>query len=181
MEIDKNPLGVVLIKPDIFVDNRGIFSETYNFSKYFEAGIIENFLQDNFSASTKAGTLRGLHFQLPPYAQAKIVRCTKGSIFDVAVDIRRQSSTFGEWCGYELTAENSLQLYIPEGFAHGFVTLEDNSEVAYKCSSFYTKGAEAGIIYNDSDIAINWPSLGDIVLNEKDRDAPSLKDIVNLF
>lgn len=181
MEIDKTSLGVCLIKPDIFADNRGIFSETYNFSKYFEAGIVEKFVQDNFSSSTKAGTLRGLHFQLPPHAQSKIVRCTRGSIFDVAVDIRRQSLTFGHWCGYELTANNSLQLYIPEGFAHGFITLEDNSEVAYKCSSFYNKDAERGIIYSDIDIAINWPFEGDIILNEKDKKSPSLKDSLNLF
>ena len=135
---------IVLIKPKKYDDPRGFFAETYSRRKYLEFGIDVEFVQDNHSISKKVSTLRGLHFQAPPYAQAKLVRCGRGAIFDVAVDIRRGSPNYGQWDGYELTAENGYQLFVPVGFAHGFVTLEPNSEIVYKCSDYYAPEAGAG-------------------------------------
>ena len=154
------------------IDHRGFFAETYSRRKYFELGIDVEFVQDNHSLSREVGTLRGLHFQAPPHAQAKLVRCGRGALFDVAVDIRRGSPTYGHWQGYELTAENGEQLYIPVGFAHGFVTLMPDSEIVYKCSDYYAPETEGAILWNDPDIGIDWPTEVDPILSDKDAIAP---------
>ena len=162
-------------------DDRGFFAETYNRRKYFELGIDVEFVQDNHSISRKAGTLRGLHFQAPSHAQAKLVRCGRGAIFDVAVDIRRGSPTYGQWEGYELTAANGHQLYVPIGFAHGFVTLVPNSEVMYKCSDYYAPETEGAVLWHDPDIGIDWPGIVDPILSDKDAGAPLLADLESPF
>ena len=136
---------LILIKPNRHRDKRGFFSETYSRREYKKLGIDEEFLQDNHSFSWEAGTLRGLHFQFPEYAQAKLVRCGNGAIFDVAVDIRKGSPKFGHWEGYELSAENGHQLYVPVGFAHGFLTLKPGSEIVYKCTNYYAPHAEGSL------------------------------------
>src|SRR5579872_1043663 len=148
IEIIKTPLeGVILIKPRVFYDNRGYFFESYNRHRWQEAGLLIDFVQDNQSMSQK-NTLRGLHFQAPPYAQGKLVRVVKGSALDVAVDIRKNSPTFGKYFAQELSENNFLQMYIPEGFAHGFLTLEDNTVFAYKCTNYYHGPSETGIIWD---------------------------------
>ena len=147
--------AVRLIKPTRIVDHRGYFAELHNYRDYSSMGIDVKFVQDNHSVSYEVFTLRGLHFQAPPRAQAKLVRCGRGAIFDVAVDIRRGSPNYGHWRGYELTAENGEQLYIPVGFAHGFVTLEPDSEIVYKCSDYYAPETEGAILWNDPDIGID--------------------------
>ena len=162
-------------------DHRGFFAETYSRRKYSELGIEDEFVQDNHSLSREVGTLRGLHFQSPPRAQAKLVRCGRGAIFDVAVDIRRGSPTYGQWEGYELTAENGHQLYIPVGFAHGFVTLEPDSEIVYKCSDYYAPETEGAILWNDPDIGINWPTEAEPILSEKDSVAPLISELESPF
>lgn len=162
--------SVSLIETKRFVDARGWFSEVYNERTMSSLGVDEQFVQDNHSLSIAAGTLRGLHFQTPPYAQAKLVRCTRGAVFDVAVDIRRGSPTFGRWIGYELSAENGFQLYIPAGYAHGFITLEPMTEVVYKVSAVYDPKSDKGIRWNDPNIAIDWPfpNGAEPTLSEKD-------------
>jgi dTDP-4-dehydrorhamnose 3,5-epimerase len=169
--------NVKLIKCERHRDNRGFFAETYSFQRYAALGIFDDFVQENHSISVEVDTLRGLHFQAPPHAQAKLVRCGRGAIFDVAVDIRLGSPTYGKWEGYELTAENGHQLYIPVGFAHGFVTLEPDSEIVYKCSDYYASETEGAIIWNDPDIGIKWPTEADPILSEKDAAAPLLSDL----
>ncbi|MGL4489553.1 MAG: dTDP-4-dehydrorhamnose 3,5-epimerase [Rhizobiaceae bacterium] len=170
--------GVVLVSADRFGDDRGFFSETYNQKVWQENGISVDFVQDNHSVSSQTGTLRGLHFQTPPFAQAKLVRVTRGSVFDVAVDIRRGSPTFGKWVGVTLSAKEWNQLYIPAGFAHGFVTLEDNTEFLYKVSAFYSKECDRSIRFDDPSFSIEWPiETSKLVLSEKDKNAPLLKDI----
>ncbi len=167
---------VVLIKPKVFGDDRGFFMETFKKSDFEKAGINVNFVQDNHSRSVK-GVLRGLHYQKKPYAQGKLVRCVKGRIFDVAVDIRKGSPTFGKWVAQELSEENKLMLWIPEGFAHGFLTLSDEAEVIYKVSgSEYAPDYDTGILWNDPQIGIKWPDVGKIILSEKDSRLPLLKD-----
>lgn len=173
--------GVIVIEPFVYGDHRGWFMETYNEAKFLEAGINMKFVQDNQSFSTGKGTLRGLHYQLNPKAQTKLVRCTKGAIFDVAVDIRKGSITFEEWFGIELTAENKKQLLIPKGFAHGFMTLTDDVEVQYKTDELYSPENDRGIIWNDPEISIEWPIDITPVLSEKDEKAPLLKDAENNF
>ncbi|WP_078543694.1 dTDP-4-dehydrorhamnose 3,5-epimerase [Litchfieldia alkalitelluris] len=168
--------GVLVIEPSVFGDHRGWFMETYSDSKFKEAGIDLNFVQDNQSFSATKGTLRGLHYQLNPKAQTKLVRCTKGSIFDVAVDIRKGSPTYGQWYGIELSAENKKQLLVPKGFAHGFMTLTDDVEVQYKVDELYAPDCDRGIIWNDPDIGIEWPMDITPVLSGKDEKAPFLKD-----
>ena len=138
-------------------------------------------VQDNHSVSATVGTVRGLHFQAPPNAQAKLVRCGRGAIFDVAVDIRIGSPTYGDWAGYELSAVNGAQLYIPSGFAHGFVTLEPDSEIVYKCSDYYAPDTEGSLRWDDPDIGIEWPLTAQPVLSEKDAKAPSLADFDSPF
>ena len=164
-----------LIKPKRFSDQRGFFEEIYSRDFYNSLGIEVDFVQDNHSLSFKTATIRGLHFQLPPAAQAKLVRCNSGAIFDLAVDIRRRSPTYGQWAGYNLTAENGHQLYIPVGFAHGFMTLEPNSEIIYKCSDYYAPDSEGSIVWNDPEIGIKWPLSEKPILSQKDNCAPSLK------
>ena len=167
---------VIRILPSRFGDHRGFFSETYSQLAYANLGIEAVFVQDNHSLSAAVGTVRGLHFQVPPHAQAKLVRCGRGAIFDVAVDIRRGSPTYGRWAGFTLSAENGAQLYIPVGFAHGFATLEPDSEIIYKCSDYYAPETEGALRWDDSDIAIAWPLTAAPVLSEKDASAPLLAD-----
>ena len=175
----KNEL--ILIKPDRHKDERGFFSETYSRRRYKEFGIDVEFVQDNHSISWETGTLRGLHFQAPPFAQGKLVRCSKGAIFDVAVDIRKGSPRFGDWVGYELTEENGYQLYVPVGFAHGFVTLNPESELMYKCTDYYAPKTEGSIRWNDPTIGIEWPLAERLILNERDAIAPFFKDFETPF
>ena len=172
---------VPLIIPQRFDDQRGFFAETYSHQKYMEMGINVKFVQDNHSLSSDVGTLRGLHFQAPPHAQSKLVRCGRGAIFDVAVDIRRGSQTYGQWVAYELSAENGHQLYVPMGFAHGFVTLEPDSEIVYKCSDYYAPETEGGLRWDDPAIGIEWPLQGNPTLSEKDALVPLLKDFESPF
>ncbi|MEJ6594686.1 dTDP-4-dehydrorhamnose 3,5-epimerase [Parasphingorhabdus sp.] len=167
---------VIRILPSRFGDHRGFFSETYSQLAYANLGIEDVFVQDNHSLSAAVGTVRGLHFQVPPHAQAKLVRCGRGAIFDVAVDIRRGSPTYGRWAGFTLSAENGAQLYIPVGFAHGFATLEPDSEIIYKCSDYYAPETEGALRWDDSDIGIAWPLTAAPVLSEKDASAPLLAD-----
>ena len=175
----KNEL--ILILPTRHKDERGFFSETYSRRRYKEVGIDVDFVQDNHSFSREPGTLRGLHFQAPPNAQGKLVRCSKGAIFDVAVDIRKGSPRYGDWAGYELTEGNAHQLYVPVGFAHGFVTLHPGSEIMYKCTDYYAPQTEGSIRWNDPDISINWPLAAKLILNKRDAVAPLLKDFETPF
>lgn len=173
--------GVLIIEPKIFGDHRGWFTETYSEMNFEKTGLALNFVQDNHSFSATKGTLRGLHYQLSPKAQTKLVRCTKGSIYDVAVDIRKGSPTYGEWLGIELTAENKKQLLIPKGFAHAFMTLTDNVEVQYKVDELYSPENDRGIIWNDPDIGIIWPMAITPVLSDKDKNATLLINAENNF
>ena len=166
--------GVLLIEPSVFEDKRGFFMETYQQKKYMDSGIESNFIQDNLSFSVR-GTLRGLHYQLP-HAQAKLVQVIKGEIFDVTVDIRSGSPTFAKWTGVHLSGENRRQLYIPEGFAHGFCVLSETAIFMYKCSDFYSPDSERGILWSDPDIGVDWP-IENPVLSEKDHNYDYLKDI----
>lgn len=182
MKITKTNLeGVVIIEPSVFGDHRGWFMETYSETKFKEAGINLNFVQDNQSFSATKGTLRGLHYQLKPKAQTKLVRCTNGSIFDVAVDIRKGSPSYGKWFGIELTSENKKQLLIPQGFAHGFITLTDDVEVQYKVDELYAPECDRGIIWSDPLIGIEWPMNVTPVLSEKDKKAPLLTEADNNY
>lgn len=172
----------ILLRPRRFGDQRGWFCETYNSRSLGELGITDSFVQDNQSFSAARGTLRGLHCQLPPRAQAKLVRCLRGAIFDVAVDIRRDSPTFGRWVGATLSAQGGEQLYVPVGYAHGFVTLSDDVEVFYKCSDFYAPDSEAGLAWDDPALGIDWPLDGAVpLLSEKDRVLPILDDFAGHF
>lgn len=174
--------GLYIIEPKIFGDDRGYFYESYNKQRFEEeTGIITNFVQDNQSKSSY-GVLRGLHFQKPPHAQSKLVRVVKGSVLDVAVDIRKGSPTFGKHVAVELTEDNHLQFFIPRGFAHGFVVLSDEAIFQYKCDNLYAPESEGSIIWNDPDINIDWRVDADkIVLSDKDKHHPCLKDLDWLF
>lgn len=158
--------GVFIIEPSVLGDQRGYFMETYNKEDFLKVGISNTFVQDNQSSSHK-GVLRGLHFQRN-YPQAKLVRVLKGEVFDVAVDLRETSSTYGKWIGIILSEENKKQFLIPRGFAHGFLVLSDYAEFAYKCDELYHPSDEGGLIYNDPEIAIDWPSIGEVILSDKD-------------
>ena len=171
--------GVYILEPQVFGDARGWFMESWSQQKLEEAGIQVDFVQDNQSFSAQKGTLRGLHYQLNPKCQAKLLRATRGAIFDVAVDIRKGSPQYGQWVGVELSAENKKQLFIPRGFAHGFVTLTDDVEVQYKADNYYAPECDGNIRYDDPDIGVNWGS-GEFILSEKDKNAPLLKDRMNL-
>ncbi|ORE90769.1 dTDP-4-dehydrorhamnose 3,5-epimerase [Stappia sp. 22II-S9-Z10] len=178
--MDCTPLtipDVVLLKPRRFEDDRGWFQETWNAKTLKGAGLDIAFVQDNQSLSRRAGTVRGLHLQAAPFAQAKLVRVVAGAIVDVAVDLRRGSPTFGRWTAAELSAENGAQLFVPRGFAHGFCTLTDDTEVCYKVDGFYDKASERGIRYDDPDLAIDWGFSGPIALSEKDKILPFFKDL----
>lgn len=176
MKITKTKLeGVVIIEPDVFGDNRGFFMESCNKKKMAEAGLDYDFVQDNHSKSTAKGTLRGIHFQKGDKAQAKLVRCVKGAVLDVAVDLRKNSPTFKQWVGVELSEENKKQLLIPRGFGHGFVTLTDDVEFLYKADNYYAPEADAGVRWNDPEISVEW-GVENPILSEKDKKNPFLKD-----
>lgn len=167
---------VLLIEPQVFSDDRGFFFESFNQNKFEEAvGRKINFVQDNHSKSVK-GVLRGLHYQLPPKAQGKLVRVIQGEVFDVAVDIRKSSPTFGKWVGVALSGDNKKQLWIPEGFAHGFLTLSDTAEFLYKTTDFYSQMHERGILWSDESIGINWPDIK-VTLSQKDCEVTSFKEV----
>jgi dTDP-4-dehydrorhamnose 3,5-epimerase len=172
---------LINIKPTRHGDHRGFFGETYSRRKYSELGIDVEFVQDNHSLSQEVGTLRGLHYQAPPHAQSKLVRCGRGAIFDVAVDIRRGSPSYGHWEGYELTAKNGHQLYVPLGFAHGFITLEPDSEIVYKCTDYYAPETEGAVLWNDPTIGICWPEEANPILSDKDAGAPLFADLESPF
>lgn len=174
--------GVMLFRPKKFIDARGYFIETFNTRSFAEAGAEGVFVQDNQSLTLKAGTIRGLHFQRPPEAQAKLVRVLRGSIFDVAVDLRCGSPSYGRWCAATLTGDGGEQLFVPRGFAHGFCTLEPDTEVAYKVDSFYAPSWDAGLRWDDPDLAIPWPvQRADAVISEKDAGLPFFKAFVSPF
>ncbi len=185
MPITANPLAirdVVEIMPTKFADERGFFSEVYSQSDYAALGVKAAFVQDNHSLSRPTGTVRGLHFQVPPFAQAKLVRVTKGAILDVAVDIRNGSPTFGQHVAVEISAENWNQVFIPAGFAHGFCTLAPDTEVIYKVDQPYSRDHDRGLLWNDPELAIDWPVRDDAaVLSEKDRQHPALSDLPAFF
>ena len=167
---------VILVKPKVFGDNRGFFMESYKKSDFYANGIDVEFNQDNHSKSTK-GVLRGLHYQAKPYGQAKLVRCSKGRIYDVAVDIRPNSETFGQYVKVELSEDNKQMLFIPEGFAHGFVALTDEVELLYKASGEYNQQADRGVLWCDKDINIDWEIDFEPILSDKDKIQPTLKEI----
>lgn len=172
--IDTAITDVKIIEPKVFGDERGFFYESFSQRLFDEAvGYHVDFVQDNHSRSAR-GVLRGLHYQLPPYAQGKLVRCTVGEVFDVAVDIRRSSPTFGQWVGVYLSAENKRQLWIPAGFAHGFVTLSEHAEFLYKTTQYYAPSHDRGILWNDPAIGIAWPDAGALQLSGKDQVQPLL-------
>lgn len=180
MKITKTKLdGVVIIEPDVFGDNRGFFMESWNKKKMEETGLYYDFVQDNHSKSTVKGTLRGIHFQKGDKAQAKLVRCVKGAVLDVAVDLRKNCPTFKQWVGVELSEENKKQLLIPRGFGHGFVTLTDDVEFLYKADNYYAPEVDAGIRWNDPDIGVEW-GIENPILSEKDKKNPFLKDCKEL-
>ena len=176
-------MAVKLISGRRFADARGWFSEVYNAKAFADRGVDAVFVQDNHSLSRPKGTVRGLHFQTPPHAQAKLVRCLRGAVFDLAVDVRKGSPTYGKWVGAELTADNGRQLFIPDGFAHGFMTLEPDSEVFYKVTDFYAPACDGGLLWSDPDIGVEWPALpgGSPLLSEKDERLPSLSQFDSPF
>ncbi|MGL5237916.1 MAG: dTDP-4-dehydrorhamnose 3,5-epimerase [Plesiomonas shigelloides] len=180
MNITKTDIpDVLIIEPKVFGDERGFFFESFNQQQFEEAvGYPVNFVQDNHSKSRK-GVLRGLHYQKTPHAQGKLVRCVVGEVFDVAVDIREKSPTFGKWVGVHLSAENKRQLWIPEGFAHGFLTLSESAEFLYKTTGYYLPQSEGAIHWNDKVIAIDWPSI-DVILSEKDKLASDFNEFKQL-
>lgn len=181
MEITKTKLdGVVIIEPAVFGDKRGFFMESWSKRAFAEAGLDYDFVQDNHSASTVKGTLRGIHFQRGEAAQAKLVRCTKGAVLDVAVDLRPNSLTYKQWVGVELSADNKRQLLIPRGFGHAFLTLTDEVEFMYKADNFYAPEADGGIRWNDPELAIDW-GIDEPILSAKDQSSPWLKEAVTGF
>lgn len=170
---------LVIIQPDVLSDERGYFYESFQKKRFAEIGITADFVQDNESKSSR-GVLRGLHFQNPPFAQGKLIRVVHGKVLDVAVDIRKDSPTFGKWESIELSAENKLLIWIPEGFAHGFLALEDDTIFQYKCTNYYNKSAEGSLRWNDPDLNIDW-HLENPILSEKDSRAPLLRDLISTF
>lgn len=181
MEFKKTKLdGVVLIKPKVFLDNRGFFLESYSKRSFEDANIFLDFVQDNHSKSTEKGVTRGLHFQDPPFAQSKLLRVIKGSIYDIVVDIRKDSPTYLKWEAFELSEKNFFSLLVPQGFAHGFCTLEPNTEVQYKVDNFYMPAHEKGIRWNDPDLNIPWP-VKDPILSQKDSQLPFVSNFISPF
>lgn len=181
MDLLKTKLeGVYILIPKVFGDHRGFFMESWSRRTMEEAGVFYDFVQDNHSLSTVKGTLRGIHFQKGDKAQAKLVRCVRGAVLDVAVDLRHDSPTYKQWVGLELSEENKKQLLIPRGFGHGFVTLTDNVEFLYKADNYYAPEADGGIRWNDPDIGVDW-GISDPILSEKDTKNPFLKDIAPVF
>lgn len=182
MEVENTKISEVkILLPQRLGDQRGFFSESWNKDKMEMAGLKYDFVQDNHSLSEKTGTIRGLHFQSPPHAQAKLVRCGQGHLFDVAVDFRSGSPTFAHWVGVELSAENGKQLLIPAGFLHGFVTRSPNTEIIYKCTDYYAPECDGTVRFDDPDIGIDWNLEGEILLSDKDESAPLLKNIKSPF
>ncbi|GJL92357.1 dTDP-4-dehydrorhamnose 3,5-epimerase [Hyphococcus sp.] len=183
--MDVHPLDipeVKIITPRRFADDRGFFSEAYNARAFKAAGVDADFIQDNHSYSAKTGTVRGLHYQAPPHAQSKLVRVVRGSIIDVAVDARKASPTFGKWVKAELSAENGKQIFVPKGFLHGFVTLETDTEVAYKVDAFYDGASDGAVRWNDPNLAIDWGvSAASASLSDKDAKAQSWSDFRSPF
>lgn len=178
MEFKKTKIeGVILIQPKVFGDNRGFFLESYSQKEFEAGGIKAKFVQDNHSFSVEKGVLRGLHFQLPPFAQAKLVRVVKGKVLDVVVDLRKSSPTFGQWSAFELSEENHLSLFIPQGLAHGFCVLEPGTHFLYKTDNYYNAESDRGIAWNDPDLKIDWPVVNPI-LSEKDRNQTSWQDFL---
>lgn len=181
MKFEKTKLeGVVIITPDVFGDHRGFFMESWSEHKMEEAGLHYNFVQDNHSMSSVKGTLRGIHFQKGDKAQAKLVRCVKGAVLDVAVDLRHESPTYKQWVAVELSAENKRQLMIPRGFGHGFVTLTDEVEFLYKADNYYAPEADGGIRWNDPEIGVDW-GVENPILSAKDEKNLFLKDLGEVF
>ncbi len=170
----------MIIEPKVFRDERGFFTETYSQREFEQNGIKSVFVQDNHSLSVEKGVLRGLHFQKPPHAQAKLVRVVRGKVYDVIVDLRKDSETFGRWEGFELSAENFKMLYVPRGFAHAFCTLEENTEFVYKVDNFYAPESDSGIAWNDPELNIDWP-IAEPILSEKDAALKPLKETENPF
>lgn len=182
MQIEATPLpGVLILTPKRFGDARGFFSESWNRRVLADHGITLDFVQDNHSLSRSVNTVRGLHYQSPPHAQDKLVRCGRGRLFDVAVDIRRGSPTFGRWFGIELSAENGRQLLIPKGFLHGFVTREPDTEICYKCTDYYAPDCDGAVRWDDPDIGIDWGLTGAPILSDKDAAAPRLAEFDSPF
>ena len=169
--------GPILLQPAVHGDARGFFVETYRKNEYARLGIEEDFVQDNHSRSTR-GVVRGIHFQLPP-GQAKLVRVARGAIFDVVVDLRRGSPTYGQWEGHELSEENMRQLYVPIGFGHGFCVLSDVADVIYKVSGYYDASIERGIAYDDPDVGVDWPDEVELLVSERDANAPRLSEVAD--
>ena len=180
MNITKTDIqGLIIIEPQIFKDSRGCFFESWNTKKFKQLGISEDFVQDNQSVSSK-GVLRGLHFQNPPYAQAKLVRVIEGSVLDVAVDLRKNSPTYGKHVSVILSEQNNKSFFIPKGFAHGFLSLEDNTVVNYKCSDYYNKESEGSLLWNDEDLKIDW-QIDNPLVSEKDLQADLFKNFKTKF
>lgn len=172
---------IFIVEPQVFGDDRGFFFESFNQKMWEETtGLKTRFVQDNHSLSAK-GVLRGLHYQLPPAVQAKLIRCVVGEIFDVAVDLRRKSPTFGKWVSACLSAENKRQMWVPEGFAHGFLVLSDVAEVLYKTTDYYNPACDRGIVWNDPDIGVDWPLLGTPLVSKRDAEAAGLQEITTFF
>lgn len=182
MKITETTLpGLLILEPDRFGDDRGFFSESWSRRRLADAGIDIDFVQDNHSLSAAVNTVRGLHFQHPPHAQAKLVRCGQGCLFDVAVDIRRGSPTYGRWAGVELSAQNGRQLLIPAGFLHGFATRQPDTEIIYKCSDYYAPDCEGAVRFDDPDLGIDWALNGPPVLSPKDDGAATFHDLKTPF
>ena len=179
MNVTKTKLnGVVILEPQVFGDNRGFFMESWSKRKFEEAGLFYDFVQDNHSSSTVKGTVRGIHFQKGKWCQAKLVRCTRGAVLDIAVDLRKNSSTYKQWISVELSEDNKKQIMVPRGFGHAFVTLTDHVEFMYKADNYYAPDSEGGIRWNDPDIGVEWGVI-DPVLSAKDKINPFFKDIKN--
>ena len=183
MLVEKTELpGVLLLTPKIHRDHRGFFSETFNARSFAEAGVTTEFVQDNHSLSVERGVVRGLHFQSPPHAQDKLIRVLRGSIYDVAVDIRRGSPTYGRHVGAVLSAENWRQIWVPKGFAHGFCTLEADCEIVYKVTDYYSPECDKGLAWDDPALGIAWPvEAGSAILSDKDRRQPKLAELPAYF
>lgn len=181
MKLEKTALdGLIIIHTDVFGDHRGWFTESYNEQKYYDLGINTKFIQDNHSFSKEKGTLRGLHFQTGEFAQSKLIRCTRGRLLDICVDLRKESLTYMKYVSIELSDTNKLQLFIPKGFAHGFVTLCDDVEIMYKVDAFYSKEHDSGIRYDDPSININWIELvgnNEFIISSKDSQLGFIKDM----
>lgn len=180
MQLLPTPIpDLFLVEPRVFEDPRGYFYESYNKAVFEKAGIHADFVQDNQSLSQK-GVLRGLHLQNPPHAQGKLVRVIQGAVYDVAVDVRSASPTYGHWFGYKLTGQNKMMMWIPPGFAHGFLTLEDNTIFSYKCTGYYHKASEDCILWNDPDLCIDWGTASPL-LSDKDREGKRFRHFTSLF